>query len=397
MKTSTLVTQPDQLQELCARLRESVRIAFDTEFVPEYTFAPQLCLIQVATDELYAVIDPLAIDDVGPFWQAVMRPGCEIVVHAGKEEMNFCLTHTGQLPKRVIDIQLAGGMTGLGFPTSYSNLAQRLLNANPSSGETRTDWRKRPLSPRQVEYALDDVRYLLPMRDRLCEMLEAKGRVAWFEEETASILENQLHREDGERWRRLSGAGSLPSRGLAVLRELVAWRENRARQMDKPPRWVLRDDLLVELAKRQPTSLRELQSTRGIGNVGENRWAKDLIDSIVRGRALPEDECPKRIHKRETPDEQMIVKILSAAMIHLARNHQIAAGLLGSNEDLRQLMDWQAGGESLDNAPRLASGWRAQVCGNGLTDLLKGRTAVRIQNIAGSPQLIFDEHANGKP
>lgn len=397
MNNSTLVTETGQMRELCDRLQKSDRIAFDTEFVPEYTFTPQLCLIQVATDDLFAVVDPLAVADLGPFWEAVLRPGCEVIVHAGKEEMNFCLNFSGRLPERVVDIQLAGGLAGLGFPTSYSNLAQRLLDANPSSGETRTDWRKRPLSARQVEYALDDVRYLLPMRDRLYSILESKGRVRWFEEETAMILANLLHREDGERWRRLSGAGSLPSRSLAVLRELVAWRENRARQLDKPPRWVLRDDLLVELAKRQPTSLRELQSTRGIGTVGENRWARDLVDAIVRGRSLPEEECPRRVQKRETPDEQMIVKILSAAMIHLARNHQIAAGLLGSNEDLRQLMDWQAEGESPDAAPRLASGWRAQVCGNSLTDLLKGRTAVRIQNVAGSPQLVFDDHANGRP
>jgi ribonuclease D len=228
------------------------------------------------------------------------------------------------------------------------------------------------------------------MRDRLGRMLEASGRGAWFDEEMARQLEQVKEPEPGDRWRRVAGTGGFSARELAVLRELGNWRDRRACQINKPAKWVLRDDLLAELAKRRPTSLAELQHTRGIGNIGEARWAKDLIDAIKRGVDLPEDQCPQRVFRHETPDEQMVLKILSAAMIHLARTHRVATGLLGSNEDLRDLMHWQAEGEDASSAPRLARGWRALVCGNHLTDLLKGKVVVRIHNDAGAPRLLFD-------
>lgn len=390
MSDQGLITNEEAYAALCQRLDAAPRIALDTEFVPEYTFTPILCLVQVATDDLAVALDPLALPDLDRFWHLLVAPGREVVVHAGKEEMNFCLARTGRLPERLFDIQLAAGFVGFGYPTSYSNLAQKILDQSPHSGETRTDWRKRPLSSKQVAYALDDVRYLLGMRDRLGSLLSERGRAHWLFEETATVREQLENRDDSERWRRLAGAGSLAPRGLAILREIAQWRERRARQLDKPPKWILRDDLLAELARRQPSTLKELQSTRGIGSIGDGRPAQELFEAIDRGRKLPEAECPRRDGRRETPEEQMIVKILSAAMIHLARAEEVSPGLLGSNEDLRQFMLWQARGERPDEAPRLARGWRAEICGSGLIELLAGRTAVRIHNQDGDPRLIFD-------
>ena len=387
-----VVSRSSELNELCDELRRATRVAFDTEFVPEYTYAPELCLIQVATDDLLAVIDPQTVDAVAPFWEAVVRPDCELVVHAGKEEMTFCLAALGRVPEQVVDVQLAAGLVGLGHPLSHLNLVQRLLNVRLGSEQTRTDWRKRPLSKRQIEYAMDDVRYLLPMRDRLRDMLAGKDREDWLREEMTGFLAGIRVRKAGDRWWRVGGTGGFNARQLAVLREIGVWRDRRAQQMNKPLKWVMRDDQIAELAKRQPKSVEELQCSRGLGGIASASWAPDLLDAIGRGVELPEDECPKRSSRRETPQEQMIQKILSAAMIDLAQENKVAASLLGSNSDLLDLMAWQSAGEKPADAPKLARGWRAQVCGACLTDLLDGKKIVRIHHEEGDVRLIFEPY-----
>lgn len=253
MSDDPLITDPDGLRELCVKLEPAARIAIDTEFVPEYTYTPTLCLIQLATDELLALVDPLAVQDLTPLWEAFVRPGREIVLHAGKEEMNFILGNAGRLPEEVFDVQLAAGFVGLGYPLAYSKLAHRLTRAHPASAETRTDWRNRPLSERQIQYALDDVRHLLPIRDKLGQMLQGLGRTSWFVDESVCFRQRILERDSNEPWRRISGAGSLSPRELAVLREIANWRDSRAKKLNKPTRWILRDDLLSDLAKRQST------------------------------------------------------------------------------------------------------------------------------------------------
>src|SRR5262249_14606722 len=154
-----------------------------------------------------------------------------VLLHAGKEELNFCIAQSGKLPTNVFDVQLAAGFVGLGHPISYANLVQKLIGAGVGSLETRTDWRRRPLADKQIEYALSDVRYLKPIHDRITALLRELGRYSWFEEETADFLASVRVREDGDRWFRLPGAGSLPSRSLSVLRELATWRDQRARQV----------------------------------------------------------------------------------------------------------------------------------------------------------------------
>lgn len=397
MADGRLISEPGPLAELCEELRAAPRVAFDTEFVPEYTFAPVLCLIQVATDRRIVAIDPLSAGELSEFWNSILRPDCELVVHAGKEELHFCKTHAGRWPGRFFDVQLAAGFLGMGHPLSHSNLVQRVLDRECRSTETRTDWRRRPLSDKQVQYALDDVRHLLEIRDRLAEMLDRRGRASWFAEESADLIESVARRDDGERWRRLSGASGLSSRALGVLRELVRWREDRARALDKPPRWILRDDLLTDLAKRQPETMRELHNTRGLENIGESRWAKDLLAAVEKGKNLPEEELPRRIVRRETSDEQMVQKLLSAAMIDLAQGQEVATSLLGNSEDLRELMEWHAGGADPERAPRLARGWRGEVCGRRLTDLLSGRIALRVDNSPAGARLVFETARSPDP
>ncbi|MGC3968360.1 MAG: ribonuclease D [Pirellulales bacterium] len=249
--SSDVITEQSELQAFCDRLRSSGRIAFDTEFVSEHTYRPQLCLVQCASDTEARCIDPLAGLDLEPLWQVLTDPAHEVIVHAARQEMLFALEASGRRLARLFDVQIAAGMVGMEFPAGYGNLISRLLNVVPQKGETRTDWRRRPLTDRQIEYGVADVQYLLPLYAKLTAQLEQLKRREWFAVEMEAFqcdIENSLTRE---RWRRVSGSSGMSSRCQAVLRELWTWRENEAERRDLPPRLILRDDLMVELAKRK--------------------------------------------------------------------------------------------------------------------------------------------------
>ena len=256
------ITTPAQLNGLLDHLRTCGRFAFDTEFVSEETFEPVLCLIQVATRERLAVIDPLAVHDMSPFWEAVCDPSLEVVMHAAGEDLRICLLRTGQLPRRVFDVQMAAGLVGLSYPLSLVNLVGQVLGITLSGSETRTDWRHRPLTPAQLHYALDDVRHLLDLADHFTDRLTQLGRSDWAKAEFEEFIESIARRGDEDRWRRLPGLHQLSRRSLEMARRLAEWREDEARRQNRPLRQVLRDDLLVAIAKRQPTNRRGLEALR---------------------------------------------------------------------------------------------------------------------------------------
>src|SRR5689334_23104562 len=181
--SESLIATASGLQELVDHLRQSGRFAFDTEFVSEETFEPVLCLVQVATRDRLAVIDPMALDDLGPFWDVVNDPDIEVVMHAAGEDLRIGRFRTGRVPRRVVDVQVAAGLVGFGYPLSLGNLASQVLGVSLAGGETRTDWRRRPLSPSQLRYALDDVRHLLPLADRLGDRIAELERQEWAESE----------------------------------------------------------------------------------------------------------------------------------------------------------------------------------------------------------------------
>ncbi len=257
------ITTAEQLAHLASALAEAETISFDTEFVSEDTYRSDLCLIQVLAGDRLAVIDPLAIGDVRPFWEAVSSGNHETIVHAGREELVFCLSSVARRPTRLFDIQIAAGLVGYEYPAGYGSLLSKLLGEKPQKGETRTDWRRRPLSAQQIEYALDDVRFLPEMRNRLVSKLEELGRLSWMEDEMEAWQTTVETSRSAERWRRVSGINGLSSRSLAIVRELWRWRDSEAKRRDSPVRRVLRDDLIVELAKRRSADLKQIRLVRG--------------------------------------------------------------------------------------------------------------------------------------
>ena len=287
-----VVTGEARFRELVERLADQPFIAFDTEFVSEHTYRSQLCLLQVAAPGVLAVVDTLAVPEIEPFWRLLAEPGRTTVVHAGREEMGFILHAIKTRPAKLFDVQVAAGLVDHDYPAGYAAIVRRFLGEQADKGETRTDWRKRPLSDSQLAYAVDDVRHLERLWRKMEDKLEALGRTAWMAAEMAIWQDDVEESFVRKRWRRVAGLGNLSRRELAVARELWHWRDTVAEDRDMPPKRVLRDDLLVELCKRKSANEQQIAAVRGMQRSDLRHIMKGLSDAIQRGLDCPEGDLP---------------------------------------------------------------------------------------------------------
>lgn len=386
----TVIATDAALLDFCPKLAAARRIAFDTEFVSEHTYRSVLCLVQVAADEHLAVIDPFPIRDLTPFWRIVAGFAGEVVVHAGREEMDFCSDSAGHQPARLVDLQVAAGLVGIEYPAGYGSLISKLLGRSSSKGETRTDWRRRPLSDKQIAYAVDDARYLLPLRDAIEARLTRLRRGAWLTEEMAAWQAAVAESLRGDRWRRVTGSSGLAPRALAIVRELWRWRDAEAARRDRPARQVFRDDLIVELAKRRSSDPQQISAVRGFERRDFQRVVPELSEAIARALALPDHECPPVIRRESNSQLNMVAQFLSSALTSVCRAREVAPSLVGTAEDVRELVAARMEGRRGDESLALACGWRAEVVGQLLDDLLAGKTSIRIQDPASDHPLAFD-------
>jgi ribonuclease D len=379
---TVLIDRQDRLQDAVRSIEQAPVVGFDTEFVGDDTYETELCLLQVATADAIFLIDPLARIDLREFWLALTATGREVVAFAAWQELLFCRNYAGRLPESVFDPQLAAGLVGFGYPISYANLVRQLLGAHLRSSEAYTDWRQRPLTKKQLAYASDDVRHLLPAHSLLVERAVTMHRQDWLRSEFDTLVRrvNAWGQEEG--WRRLPGATRLDRRKLAVLLELWRWREARARSANIPPRRVLRDDLLVETAKRNPRNLGDLFTPRGMDRPPLRRAGPDILAAIDRGLSVEEAELPLTgpAPRREDPPQlTALAQFLAVFTNSLAAGLEIAPSLLATSADLQDFVRWRLG--LLDEEPpALREGWRGQVLGTALVELLEGKRFVSIAN-----------------
>ncbi len=388
------ITTDAQLRQYCHKLCRAKTIAFDTEFVSEHTYRPVLCLIQVAADGQLAVIDAMTVGDATPFWEAVAAAGHETIVHAGRSEVEFCFQSIGRTPAGLVDVQIAAGLAGAEYPAGLAALASKFLGLSSPKHETRTDWRRRPLSKRQIEYALGDARLLPPLWEAIRGKLEQLGRLPWLAEEMHSwqqALDRSLRQE---RWRRVSGNAALDARGLAIVRELFHWREQEAERRDQPVRRILRDDLIVELARCGSADPKRIGALRGMERGDLRRRLDEIAAAVARGVAMPEAECPPRRSREHPPELSVLGQFLFAALGSLSRQAELAPNLVGTPGDIREWMSYRGRKKGTDawegEPPQLARGWRADLVGRLLEDLLAGKLAARIANPKSGHPLAFE-------
>jgi ribonuclease D len=374
-----IITRPEELVPCCEYLASCGRFGLDTEFVGEDTYHPRLCLVQVATAERLIVIDPFAVGPLDAFWKLVVDPANLVVVHAAREEVRLCKIATGQVPGNLFDLQLAAGLIGLPYPMGYGSLVNQLLGLSMTKGETLTEWRERPLTREQLRYAFDDVRHLLPLWEHIHGRLEGLGRLEWLREDVRRLATAAVPEEGTtEKWRKIRGAGSLDRRKLAILRELYFWREDRAEERNRPPRTIVRDDLLVEIARRNPTRERDLQVVRGLAK----RDLGAIVDVVERARSLPADQLPRATERDQDPPQVALVSnVLIAVLGDLAAREHLAPNLVASSTDVKLLVRSRLQQASLPAESVLTQGWRAEHVLPVLLDVLDGRRSVRVADV----------------
>lgn len=372
------VKTPEALADLCGQLRAAGRFALDTEFVGERTYLPRLCFVQVATEEFIGLVDTLAFANLDPLWDLVADPSIQKVLHAAREDLRLAYYGGGKrLPQNIFDTQIAGGFIGLpAFPLSYARLAEALMGVKLSKAETRSEWDRRPLTPAQLEYARDDVRYLLPITDKLTRMLQKLGRVKWLEEEMSRFSEARTYETAPEdAYLRLRTGRGFTARPTALLRAVAAWREEEAAARDVPARSLLRDDVLIELAQRPPRRLTEFRRLRGFPETEEVSFGSPLLDALNAARALPDDKLPPPLSgtgPEESPRERALGDILYGLGEALCLDRNLAPELALTKADALAVA------RGLPGAPLLA-GWRRDAVGAELEQIASGQASVRLQ------------------
>jgi ribonuclease D len=397
------------LQDLARDLAGEEVLAVDTEFLTENNYYPKLCLIQIGAPGLMATVDPLACDDLSPLAELLAGP-IVMLVHAGAQDLAILRRRLGHIPERVFDTQIAAAFVGYGHSIAYSRLVEACCSVKLKHSRAYTDWARRPLHDDQLEYALDDVRYMLPIHQTLSAELAERGRFEWADDEFRLARQAALHDpEPREQWRRLSGRRATRPRELGVLRELAAWRENEARRRDRPRQRIVADRVLLEIGRRRPQSPSELEGMRGMHPREAKRSGEAIVAAVKRGLEAAEDSLP-RLRKSGRIDNDPQVGIAAALadtyMKTRARTLGLAPQLLANRKDLEAVIRHlaQNGGaideladEEGEQSVRLLRGWRRRVAGDDVVRLLGGEIGLRVKVRKGGVDLLIEDQEGSGP
>ena len=363
MSAALFISDSEALEALAPKLRAAPMYAFDTEFMRERTYYPQLCLVQLATPDLIACIDPLAIADLGVLDRLLSQTAAIKVGHAVRQDLEALLTRVASPPTHLFDTQVAAALIGLPPQVGYADLVQRFLGVSLDKTHARTDWVARPLTAAQLTYASDDVRYLLDLRETLTRELERLQRLDWFKTEMSRHVSIGIRRvEPEEAWQRLKGIDALDVRRLATAKSLARWREERAIRRNRPRGWILSDDALHEMVRALPEDRAALER---LGSVPRGLVEKsaDELTSVVRSTAQLNATPPSVSRGRPDPELQRRLKHLAAMVRGVAEQLNLSPELLATRRDLQQLLAGNADIEPL-------RGWRRAVIGEALLKAL---------------------------
>ena len=370
-----LITTTDDLASFCKSLAGAEFVAVDTEFMRERTYWPKLCLAQVAGPDEAAAIDALAEGiDLSPLDELMGNPNILKVFHAARQDLEIFYLRMNKVPGPLFDTQVAAMVCGHGEAASYESLATKLAKARIDKSSRFTDWSRRPLSERQITYAISDVTHLRVVYEALKRQLEKTGRYDWITEEMAVLNDPGTYRADPEQaWRRLKPRGASP-RLLGTLKEVAAWRERTAQRIDIPRQRLLRDEQLLEIASHSPKTVEELALTRGLGRGFAEGWqGREILEAIEKARKLPDAQLPTR----DRPPEQLrapgaVVDMLRTLLRLKAEQAGVAARLVASADEIDRLA---AGKRDV----HVLHGWRNDIFGKDALALIEGRVALSLQ------------------
>ena len=372
------------IAELAERASSGGRIAIDTEFVSERRYQALLCLVQVAVPDPEAeggvrteVLDPLEGDlDFSPLARVLADPEVEVLMHAGRQDVAILRRSWDTEVTNVFDTQVAAGFLGFGNQEGYESLVRKVLKLKLKGSEGFTKWDRRPLTAQQLEYAGDDARLLLALGEELERRLDERGRLEWAREESRGLEDARDERDADRSYERLPRLGRMSDSARAVARELVEWREREARAADRPPGAILPDQALIELARRTPRDRNGLEQIRGLPPQTLHRRGDDIVAAVARGRERTPPEAPPEPSHRD-PADAPLVSLAQALVRHRSMESGVAVELIATQSELATLVHSLRRGTDAGHV-RVSSGWRGELVGDELRELVEGRRALSV-------------------
>ncbi len=362
-----------QLQELCQKMKQESWLAIDTEFLREKTYYPKFCLLQIATLEWVACIDPIALEGhLDELFAIINDPAIVKVLHSCRQDVEIFYQLSGQLPAPVYDTQLVAPLLGFQENTGYAMLVSGFLNINLSKIHTRTDWSQRPLSADQIQYAADDVIYLAKIYQMMQQKLQALGREDWLQEDFEQLMNEDLYDIPPENaWLKIRGKNKLTGKQLAIVQVLAEWREQVAKKDNRPKNWILRDEIILDMAKLQPLNVKALAEIRGINDGFIRRSGKQVCELVAKAQGLPGLKLKSKGTNKKTQQQEAVLDILTGVVRLRADENSLNPVILATRKDLEQLL--------LDNPESpLLHGWRYSMVGQELQNLLSGKVSLSI-------------------
>lgn len=370
------VSTQDELKTLLDMIKGAPVLAIDTEFHSEKTYYSKLCLIQFGTDEVNAIIDPLAIKDLTPLADILTDPNTVKVFHAGNQDLEILNRATGVVPNPLFDTQVAAGLLGHPQQLGYGALVKAMCDVQLAKADSFTDWTRRPLSKNQIEYAKADVLYLPGIYRTMIEKLEKAGRLEWLKRDFDHMTDPHTYKIDPEEmWRKVRRISSLTRRQLAIVRVVAAWRERTAQKRNLPRKWVVSDEMVVEIARRVPSTVESLCEVRGIGEHLSQSSMEEIVVLIEEALKTDPETWPKVGRRGKSHGDSEGAVDLMLALLHLrAKENGVAMQFLGSREDMVKVVNGDG-----DDIP-IMEGWRRELVGDELLQLLEGKLCLSVED-----------------
>ena len=369
------INTPEQLAVLCEHIKKAPWLALDTEFLREKTYYSKFCLLQIATPEWVACVDPIALPELGTLFDAIHTPSIIKVFHSCHQDLEIFYQMTGKVPGPIFDTQVAAPLLGYQDNPGYAMLVSSLLNINLNKAHTRADWSKRPLSKEEIQYAADDVIYLCQIYQIMLQKLAALGRADWLKQDFKELENPNNYQVSPEKaWLKIRGKNKLTGKQLSIVQVLAEWREATAQVENRPKTWLLRDELIFDMAKLQPETVADLANIRSINEQTIHRYGRKLCELIAvakNNEPVPLKEKERSIKKNQ--QHEAILDILTALVRIRAEENSLNPTILATRKDLEVLLFNEE-----EDCP-LLHGWRYSMAGKELVGLLKGELLFGIQ------------------
>lgn len=387
MNGVTMVRTAGELQALCERIAAAPHVGLDTEFHNERTFTARLMVVQLSFDDGFAIVDPLALDDLRPLIEALSNT--LVVGHALTSDLKIFADRFDAVPPNVFDCQAAAAFLGFGMSISLADLVRDLCGVRLKKSQTVSDWSTRPLTERQMEYLVDDVAHLLDMHETIVRRLKEAGRYEWAMEECESLGRIERYRTDERRaYGRIPGANRMNRRELGVLSELVKMREKIARDRDLPLKYIMADDVLGGIAVLRPHRIEDLEQLRRVDAGTRRSLGSQILEAVRRGEALPEAGLPEKFARPLGNSRETLVSLMSVVVGEIARENELPASLLVPRSALERLAREVPAERSEFEHALDVSDWRTRLVGDRLWRLLSGESVLRIEGYAsGDPRI----------